>query len=103
MRNARFLLAPIAAAVLAACAVGPNYHAPETKAAEKFDGIEPTYSTEPLSSEGGTAAFWQSFADSELGVSDHLGDAAAGAIDEVGDAAGSVAGTVSDGLGRLGL
>ena len=32
------------AAVLAACAVGPNYHAPETKAAEKFDSLEATYS-----------------------------------------------------------
>jgi len=64
MRNVRFsrlAIAPLAAAVLAACAVGPNYHAPETKAAEKFDNIEPTYSTEQ-----GTAAFWQTFADSEL-------------------------------------
>ena len=40
MRKFRFLLAPVAAAVLAACAVGPNYHAPETKAAEKFDSVE---------------------------------------------------------------
>ena len=61
MRNARFLSAPLAAAVLAACAVGPNYHAPDTKAAEKFDGIEATYSTEQ-----GVAQFWQTFSDSEL-------------------------------------
>ena len=32
--------------ILAACAVGPNYHAPETKAAEKFDNLEATYSTD---------------------------------------------------------
>jgi multidrug efflux system outer membrane protein len=55
------LLAPIAAAVLAACAVGPNYHAPETKAAEKFDGLEATYSAQP-----GSANFWQAFADATL-------------------------------------
>ena len=61
MRNVRFLLAPLAAAVLAACAVGPNYHAPETKAAEKFDNLEATYSTDQ-----GSAQFWQTFADSEL-------------------------------------
>jgi len=36
----KFMLAPLAAAVLSACAVGPNYHAPETPSAEKFDGIE---------------------------------------------------------------
>ena len=47
----KFLLAPLAAAVLAACAVGPNYHAPETRAAEKFDGAEATYSTDPAASE----------------------------------------------------
>ena len=61
MRKFKFLLAPIAAAVLAACAVGPNYHAPETKAAEKFDNMEPNYSTGQ-----GTAAFWHTFADPEL-------------------------------------
>jgi multidrug efflux system outer membrane protein len=61
MRNARLLLAPIAAAVLAACAVGPNYHAPETKVADKFDNLETTYSPEQ-----GVAQFWQSFADAEL-------------------------------------
>jgi multidrug efflux system outer membrane protein len=55
------LLAPIAAAVLSACAVGPNYHAPETKAAEKFDSLEATYSADQ-----GAATFWQTFADSEL-------------------------------------
>ena len=61
MRKFQFLLAPIAAAVLAACAVGPNYHAPETKVAEKFDNMEPNYSTGQ-----GTAAFWHTFADPEL-------------------------------------
>jgi len=61
MRKFQFLLAPIAAAVLAACAVGPDYHAPETKAAEKFDNMEPNYSTGQ-----GTPAFWHTFSDSEL-------------------------------------
>jgi len=47
--------------VLAACAVGPNYHAPDTKAAEKFDSLEATYSAE-----AGVAQFWQNFDDAEL-------------------------------------
>jgi multidrug efflux system outer membrane protein len=66
MRKTRFLLAPLAAAVLSACAVGPNYHAPETKAADKFDNLEATYSADPSSMEGGNAPFWQTFADTEL-------------------------------------
>src|SRR5689334_15854929 len=61
MRKTTFLLAPIAAAVLSACAVGPNYHAPETKAAEKFDNVEATYSTDAA-----PAHFWQTFGDAEL-------------------------------------
>jgi len=61
MRKFKFLLAPIAAAVLAACAVGPNYHAPETKVAEKFDNVEATYSTGQA-----TTQFWHTFADAEL-------------------------------------
>jgi multidrug efflux system outer membrane protein len=68
MRNFRFLLAPVAAAVLAACAAGPNYKPPETKSAEKFDGVEATYSTEE-----GAAEFWQTFEDKTL---DHLVDMA---------------------------
>ena len=32
MPKLKFMLAPIVAAVLAACAVGPNYHAPEVEA-----------------------------------------------------------------------
>jgi multidrug efflux system outer membrane protein len=59
-----FLLAPVAAAVLAACAVGPNYHAPETKAAEKFDGIEATYSADQA--EKDIAQFWENFHDATL-------------------------------------
>src|SRR5690349_22026298 len=62
MRKTAFLLAPIAAAVLSACAVGPNYHAPETKAAEKFDNlVDNTYSKD-----AGPSQFWQAFADPEL-------------------------------------
>jgi outer membrane protein TolC len=65
MRKTRFLSAPLvtamAAAMLSACAVGPNYHAPQTKAAEKFDSLEATYSGGE-----GVAQFWQTFADTEL-------------------------------------
>src|SRR3569832_9125 len=61
-----FLLAPVAAAVLAACAVGPNYHAPETRTAERFDGIETTYSTDAQKSEPAIAGFWRTFADPTL-------------------------------------
>jgi multidrug efflux system outer membrane protein len=57
----KFMLAPLAAAVLSACAVGPNYHAPETKAADKFDGVEATYSTQE-----GVANFWDNFDDTTL-------------------------------------
>src|SRR3954453_8045732 len=62
----KFLLAPIAAAVLSACAVGPNYHAPETRAAEKFDGIEATYSTDARQSGQAIGGFWRPFADPTL-------------------------------------
>ena len=62
----KFLLAPVAAAVLSACAVGPNYHAPETKPAEKFDGIEAPYSIDAQKSEQAVGGFWRTFADPEL-------------------------------------
>jgi len=61
MRKTAFLLAPIAAAVLSACAVGPNYHAPEKEMARSFDNVEATYSTETAPSN-----FWQTFSDAEL-------------------------------------
>jgi multidrug efflux system outer membrane protein len=70
MRNARFLLSPLVAAILSACAVGPNYHAPETKTADRFDSLEsPTYTGEQS-----VAQFWQNFGDTELDklVSDAL-------------------------------
>jgi multidrug efflux system outer membrane protein len=60
----KFLLAPIAAAVLSACAVGPNYHAPETRAADRFDGAEAVYST--AESDQGVAQFWETFHDTTL-------------------------------------
>ena len=47
--------------MLAACAVGPNYHAPETKTADRFDSLDATYSAQP-----GSANFWQTFADTTL-------------------------------------
>ncbi len=47
--------------ILGACAVGPNYHAPQTKTAGQFDNLAPTYSNE-----GNVAAFWQNFHDATL-------------------------------------
>ncbi len=61
MRKFRFFLAPVAAAVLAACAVGPDYQAPETPAPAKFDGADANYSTQEA-----VAEFWQSFEDKTL-------------------------------------
>src|SRR6187551_950680 len=62
MFKTRLLLAPIAAAVLAACAVGPNYHQPETKVADQFAGAEPA----AFSNQAGLAQFWQTFDDATL-------------------------------------
>src|SRR4051812_20261127 len=62
----RFIVAPLAAAILSACAAGPNYRAPETRPAEKFDGVEATYSADAASSEKTLASFWQGFGDPEL-------------------------------------
>ena len=62
MSKVRFLLAPIAAAVLAACAVGPDYHQPDTKVADKFEGAEPT----SFSNAPNVADFWQTFDDATL-------------------------------------
>jgi multidrug efflux system outer membrane protein len=47
--------------MLAACAVGPDYQAPEKEVARSFDNIDATYSTDQ-----GAAQFWQSFADPQL-------------------------------------
>jgi len=58
----RFILTPLAAAILSACAVGPDYQAPPTKAADKFDGIESTYTPQE-----GVAHFWNNFDDATLG------------------------------------
>ena len=59
------LLAPIAvaiAALLAACAVGPNYQAPDTRVAAAFGHAQGnTYS-----SEQGVARFWETFNDPTL-------------------------------------
>ncbi len=62
MSKVRFLLAPLAAAVLAACAVGPDYQAPETPAADRFEAASSsTYSTNET-----VAKFWDTFQDSQL-------------------------------------
>jgi multidrug efflux system outer membrane protein len=57
----RFILTPLAFAILSACAVGPDYQKPETEAADKFDGLEATYSTQE-----GVAHFWDTFDDATL-------------------------------------
>jgi outer membrane protein, multidrug efflux system len=69
MRKVRFslqwTLAPIAAAVLSACAVGPNYHAPEQKVADRFESAgAPTYSVQ--AEPGSLSQFWQNFQDPTL-------------------------------------
>src|SRR5687768_3069516 len=57
MFHPKFLFAPVAAAVLAACAVGPNYHAPETPSPERFGAAQvATYSTDPAAAN--PARFW---------------------------------------------
>ncbi len=64
MSKLRFLLAPVAAAVLAACAVGPNYHAPEQQVAEQFGGA---VSQNALFDNGQSVAqFWNTFEDETL-------------------------------------
>jgi multidrug efflux system outer membrane protein len=58
MRNVAVLAASM---MLAACAVGPDYQAPQKEVARSFDNIDATYSTDQ-----GAAQFWQSFADPQL-------------------------------------
>jgi multidrug efflux system outer membrane protein len=58
----RKLAAVLAATLLTACAVGPNYHRPDTKVPDRFDyAASPNYSGEQT-----VAQFWQGFADAEL-------------------------------------
>ncbi|HEU5135568.1 MAG TPA: TolC family protein, partial [Steroidobacteraceae bacterium] len=66
MRRFRFLLAPVAAAVLAACAVGPDYQAPDTPAAPKFDGLASDAAAKLYTTESAVADFWQTFDDATL-------------------------------------
>jgi multidrug efflux system outer membrane protein len=54
--------AAVAAALLSACAVGPNYHAPETKTAAAFDNA----AAAPYAAGGEVAEFWTGFHDAEL-------------------------------------
>ena len=64
----------VAATLLTACAVGPNYHAPETKTAATFDNAEAaTYSADAAGAD--VAEFWTGFNDAELNklVNDALG------------------------------
>jgi multidrug efflux system outer membrane protein len=66
-KKSRFLLAPLAAAVLAACAVGPNYHAPEQKVADRFDNADSsTYAAQAETAGPTLATFWRNFQDPTL-------------------------------------
>lgn len=56
----------VIAALLAACAVGPDYQPPETAPAEKFDGLEPEVSSKVYSAEAAVADFWNNFEDATL-------------------------------------
>jgi multidrug efflux system outer membrane protein len=58
------LVAVAAAATffLAACAVGPNYHAPETNVAGKFDNVEAS----TYSADANVGEFWTTFHDATL-------------------------------------
>lgn len=63
MAKFRSLVALAVAATLAACAVGPDYHAPETSVPKSFVGAEPArYSTQGAD----IAAFWTVFGDATL-------------------------------------
>ncbi|MEP7314437.1 MAG: TolC family protein, partial [Pseudomonadota bacterium] len=53
-------LALITAAVVAGCAVGPDYHRPESRLPAQFTGVEATRYTPQAS----VAAFWTVFGDS---------------------------------------
>jgi len=62
MRNLRLLLAPIVVAVLAACAVGPNYDPPQTPLGDTFAGAANT----TFSGAAAVPRFWNTFGDTKL-------------------------------------
>jgi outer membrane protein, multidrug efflux system len=68
MSKLKFLLAPVAAAVLAACAVGPDYHAPDTKVPDRFGAADSaTYSAGAAAdAEARIGRFWENFQDATL-------------------------------------
>jgi multidrug efflux system outer membrane protein len=68
MSKLNFLLAPVAAAVLAACAVGPDYHAPDTQVPDRFGAADSsTFSADVAAdAEARVARFWENFQDPTL-------------------------------------
>ena len=67
MRKSRFLLAPLTAAVLAACAVGPDYQAPEQKVPDRFEHAgAASFAVQPDAAETSLAQFWRTFQDPTL-------------------------------------
>ena len=83
-RTIKSSVALVVAAVLAGCAVGPNYKKPDTPVAAKFAGAEAsTFSTQDAQSQ-----FWKQFGDDTL---DHLVDDALAANHDLRIALGHLA------------
>lgn len=66
MPKSSFLLAPVAAAILAACAVGPDYHAPDTPVAERFSGADAAPFSTSAAGDTRVGRFWENFEDPTL-------------------------------------
>lgn len=61
-RQSPLVAVAVAATLLAGCAVGPNYQAPETETKQSFDNVEPA----TFSSDASVADFWTNFHDAQL-------------------------------------
>jgi multidrug efflux system outer membrane protein len=68
MSKLQFLLAPVAAAVLAACAVGPDYHAPQTPVPDRFAAAEAGTFSPDTAPELRVGRFWENFQDATLAL-----------------------------------
>lgn len=66
MSKLHFLLAPLSAAVLAACAVGPDYRAPETPVADRFAAAGSGTFETGNTSDPRVGSFWENFQDESL-------------------------------------
>jgi multidrug efflux system outer membrane protein len=66
MPKSPFLLAPLAAAVISACAVGPDYHAPDSPVAERFAAADASTFTAGEANDTRIGRFWENFDDPTL-------------------------------------